>query len=91
MEKENVKKNNKRGFAISSLLYPAFILIITIIIVIIILVVQTNYNNNKLNDEISNDLSDNNTMKSLKDNVEIIFIMVVLPAPFVPKSARKLF
>jgi len=60
--------SNKKGFAITSLLYPAFIIILTITVLILITLIQTSFSINKLTGEVKGDLTDNNTMKSLKDN-----------------------
>src|SRR5574344_1020530 len=61
---------NKRGFAISTLLYPAFVIIITIVILLLVALVNASFSISKLTNEISGDISDNNTMKSLKNNLK---------------------
>jgi hypothetical protein len=60
---------NRKGFAISTLLYPAFVIIITIVILLLLVLVNSSYSISKLTYEISGDISDNNTMKSLKYNL----------------------
>lgn len=65
---------NDKGFAIASLLYPAFIIIITIVVLTLITLIQSSFSINKLNSEVHGDLTDNNTMKSIKENAETILI-----------------
>jgi len=61
---------NDKGFAISALLYPAFIIIITITVLVLITLIQSSFSMNKLTTELQGDMTDNNTMKSLKQNTE---------------------
>jgi len=63
---------NKKGFAISSLLYPTFIIIILVIVLTLITLIQSSFSINKLNSEVQGDLTDNNTMKSLQNNTESV-------------------
>src|SRR5574344_34976 len=61
---------NKKGFAISTLLYPAFVIIITLVVLLLVALVNASFSISKLTNEISGDISDNNTMKSLKSNLK---------------------
>jgi len=61
---------DKKGFVISALLYPAFIIIITITVLVLITLIQSSFSMNKLTTELQGDMTDNNTMKSLKENAE---------------------
>ena len=61
---------NKKGFAVSSILYPAFIIIITI--TVLITLIQSSFSIGKLTTELQGDMSDDNTMKSLKDSSEMV-------------------
>ena len=62
-------KNKINGFAVSSILYPAFIIIITLIVLTLLVLLQSSFSIDKLANEISGYISDNNTMKSMKDSV----------------------
>jgi hypothetical protein len=61
--------HNNYGFAISTLLYPAFVIIVTLIILTLVVLTNSTFSISKLMSEISGDISDNNTMKSLKENL----------------------
>jgi hypothetical protein len=63
------KKISNKGFAISTLLYPAFIIIITIIVLMLGVLISSVYSIAKMANEVQGDVSDNNTMKSLKSNL----------------------
>jgi len=60
---------SKKGFAVSSILYPAFIIIITLVMIILLMLIQSTFSMNKVTNETQGDLSDNNTMKSLKESL----------------------
>jgi len=63
------KKRNDNGFAISSILYPAFVLIITIVVSTLVMLLQSSFSMKKLISELQGNISDNNTMKSMKDSI----------------------
>ena len=61
---------NRKGFTVSSIMYPTFIIIITLVVLTLISLIQSTFSINKLVGEIKGDITDNNTMKSLKGNAE---------------------
>jgi len=63
---------SNKGFAISSLLYPVFILIITFTVLTLLTLIQSSFSVNKLTSEVQGNLTDNNTMKSMKENAQSV-------------------
>lgn len=61
---------NNKGFTLSTILYPVFLIIITISILFLLIVLNTNYSINRITNDILAYISSDLSSKGLKENLE---------------------